>query len=414
MTINHIQTSKINPLAIEICSVLQKHEYQAYIVGGCVRDLLLDNIPKDWDITTNAKPEKVMELFPKHYPTGLQHGTITVAMGEGVENHFEITTFRVEGKYTDGRRPEEVSFVDNIIDDLARRDLTINAMAYDPISKILLDPFCGKQDLEDGIITAVGNANERFKEDGLRIMRAARFAARFGFKIDGGTLNAMTNNLHTLSLVSKERIKDELCKTLMTNNPSLGLKLLHDTGILVQICPILTPNSPTTHFIPRLDNCKGDLETRVACLYVNVQVPIVKEELINLKFSNGEIKRIIFLLNLFDEYDKFLKSLVAYGYRQFIAFIKNNTPDEWVHSLEQFTILSNAMNWHRGMEMLDSFKDEIVWARNEMQINGNDLIEIGIKPGPELKKLLDKCYDEILEYPKKNTRDKLLEYVRNI
>lgn len=404
--------NKINQKAIEICSILQKHNYQAYIVGGCVRDLLLNENPKDWDITTNAKPEKVLEIFPKTYTTGLKHGTITVSMGEGVENHFEVTTFRVEGKYLDGRRPEEVVFVNNIIDDLSRRDLTINAIAYDPISNVILDPFNGKKDIENRIIRAVGNANERFKEDGLRIMRAARFAARFHYEIDEFTLNAMKNNIDTLLKVSKERIKDELCKILMTNNPYYGMHLLESAGILQEIIPILKPNSPTTHFLKNLDFCNKHLETRVACLFVNVKHSLLKEQLASLKFSNSEIKSILFLSEMFEKIENFLKHTDKNNYKQFIAFVKNNSPYAWDLALTHFINLSEAIEHHIS-DKLSKFKDEIVWSRKELQINGNDLMELGIKPGPELKKILDKCYEEILIYPEKNTKEQLLKIIKD-
>lgn len=403
--------NKINPKAIEICSILQKHNYQAYIVGGCVRDLLLNENPKDWDITTDAKPEKVLEIFPKTYATGLKHGTITVSMGEGVENHFEVTTFRVEGKYLDGRRPEEVVFVNNIIDDLSRRDLTINAIAYDPISNVILDPFNGKKDIENRIIRAVGNANERFKEDGLRIMRAARFAARFHYEINEFTLNAMKNNIDTLLKVSKERIKDELCKILMTNNPYYGMHLLENAGILQEIIPILKPNSLTTHFLKNLDFCNKHLETRVACLFVNVKHSLLKEQLIALKFSNSEIKSILFLSEMFEKIETFLKYTNKINYKRFIAFVKNESPYAWDLALTHFINLSEAIEHHIS-DKLSRFKDEIVWSRKELQINGNDLMDLGIKPGPELKKILDKCYEEILIYPEKNTKEQLLKIIK--
>ena len=223
--------------AIEVCRVLQEHNYQSFIVGGCVRDLLLNKTPKDWDICTSASPQKVVELFKKTIPTGLQHGTVTVCIGEGIENHFEVTTFRIEGEYTDGRRPEEVFFVTEVEQDLARRDLTINAMAYDPINNKMVDPYNGLEDLKNEIIRAVGKPSLRFQEDGLRIMRVARFAARFGYAVDQLTFIGMEENLETLKKISKERIKDELCKTLMSPYSSYGLDLLLKSGVLNIICP---------------------------------------------------------------------------------------------------------------------------------------------------------------------------------
>src|SRR5271157_2107741 len=235
----HISPHLINSRAVEVCRILQKAEYQAFIVGGCVRDLILGQKPKDWDITTDATPKKIMELFPKNIPTGLQHGTVTVCMGEGVENHFEVTTFRIEGQYSDGRRPDEVFFVMDVNQDLARRDLTINAIAYDPLSHRFEDPFNGVSDLQQGLIKAVGDPLVRFQEDGLRIMRVARFAARFGYSVDGHTFEGMKQSLDTLKKVSKERINDELTKILMSENPSFGLQLLQGSGALDIACPLL-------------------------------------------------------------------------------------------------------------------------------------------------------------------------------
>jgi len=204
----YIAPHQIHPLAIEVCRVLNQHQYQAFIVGGCVRDLILGQKPKDWDITTDASPKRVVELFSKTIPTGLQHGTVTVCMGEGAENHFEVTTFRIEGEYSDGRRPDEVFFVMNVEQDLARRDLTINAIAYDPLSHRMVDPYGGVEDLKQGLIRAVGKPTVRFQEDGLRIMRVARFAARFGYRVDNHTFEGMKESLETLKKVSKERIND--------------------------------------------------------------------------------------------------------------------------------------------------------------------------------------------------------------
>ena len=315
----YIFRSQVNPQAVEVCRILSEAGYQAFIVGGCVRDLLLGVKPKDWDITTNATPEKVIELFPKTYPTGLQHGTVTISMGEGVGSHFEVTTFRVEGEYKDGRRPEEVFFVMNVEQDLSRRDLTINAIAYDPLTGKLIDPFDGIHDLKHKIIRAVGLADARFQEDGLRIMRVARFAARFGYEVDSETLHGMSNNLETLKKVSKERIKDELCKTLMTQQPALGLKLLQECGALSVACPFLASKPVYLYFSQYQDKCQGDLETRLAFLYANCLSQNVQEELTALKFSNKELKRILFLLELFDKVVDFVRTDNVKAYKNFMA-----------------------------------------------------------------------------------------------
>lgn len=402
----------INSQAIEICRILNKEGYQAFIVGGCVRDLLLGAIPKDYDICTDATPNKIIELFPKTIPTGLQHGTVTVVMGEGIQNHFEVTTFRIEGNYTDGRRPEEVFFVMHIEQDLARRDLTINSIAYDPITKRLVDPFNGIGDLQSGLLKAVGNADYRFKEDGLRIMRVARFAARFKYKVDENTLSAMSANLDTLNKISKERVKDELCKILMTDNQSYGIQLLEKCGALKIICPLLATD-PYMLFIPELDKCKGDLETRLAFLYGNMKSSESYNELLSLKFSNKELKRISFLLELLDRYMQFSDKSTVSAYKGFMAIIKNHAPDPWEDTLNQFKILIGAIGYKYGKD-LDKYKDEIVFSKREMQINGNDLLEAGIKSGPQIKTVLDTCYLEILRNPDNNNKEYLLKYCKTI
>lgn len=403
----------IHPLAIKACQILHEAGFQAFIVGGCVRDLLLGGIPKDWDITTDALPENVMSLFPKNYPTGLQHGTVTVALDEGLENHFEITTFRVEGQYKDGRRPEEVFFVKDIAQDLARRDLTINAMAYNPITEELIDPFDGISDLQNKLIKAVGNPVDRFTEDGLRIMRAARFAARFDYELEKETFNAMTLCLETLKMVSKERIKDELCKTLMTNNPKVGLDILVSTGALNIACPYLTELPVRMAMLDTQIVCEGNLETRVAFMYSNCgEIKPIEQELIDLKFSNKEVKQIMFLLDLQHRLIGLTKKWSRPAYREFLAHIKNQMGDAWEHTLKEFIKLIAPVGFARKNEFLQYHK-EIVLSKREMNIDGNDLISLGIKPSPQIKMILDLCYGEILHKPNNNTKEYLLDFVNH-
>lgn len=405
-----ISKININSNAIEVCRILQEYGYQSYIVGGCVRDLLLGIKPKDWDICTDAIPEKVMEIFPKHYPTGLQHGTITIAMGEGIENHFEITTFRVEGKYIDGRRPEEVFFVKNIEEDLSRRDLTINAIAYDPIADKIIDPFNGMQDLNQEIIRAVGIPSARFQEDGLRIMRVARFAARFGYQVEDKTLYGIKMSLETLNKVSKERISDELSKILMTSHPSCGLQILSENGALDIVSPLLSGRQ-----LPLLllqDKCQGELETRLAFLYNKLNISKIQEELTNLKFSNKEIKRVIFLHQLFERYCEIEYIDSSFSYRGFISAIKNLSLDPWEYTMEQLIIFAEAMG-KKPSSIFNKYKNEIVFSRKEMKISGEDLLQIGMVAGPKIKQVLDLCYKEIINIPKNNTKEYLINFARH-
>lgn len=409
-----ISPQSVNPKAFEVCRILSEAGYQAFIVGGCVRDILLGQIPKDWDITTDATPQKVMELFPKTYPTGLQHGTVTVSMGEGVKDHFEVTTFRIEGEYFDGRRPEQVFFVMHIEQDLARRDLTINAMAYDPIAHRLEDPFSGFEDLQNGIIRAVGKADARFREDGLRIMRVARFAARFGYKVDPETLDGMRRNIETLKKVSMERIRDELCKTLMTKNPFVGFQILQEANALFVACPILEIPY-CRHFLPAINGCQGELETRIAFLYCNVATEVAKKELLNLKFSSKEMQRITFLLSLLDVFSKDNKQSAfksISSYKSFMALVKNHSPDPWEHTLEQFIQLTEAIGYPTR-HMFSEYVNIVVPSKKELQINGNDLLEMGVEKGPKIKEFLDKCYLEILRSPENNIKEFLIEFCKS-
>lgn len=401
----------INPQAIEVCRIIHEAGYEAYIVGGCVRDLLLGVKPKDWDITTNANPQTIMQLFPKNYPTGLQHGTVTVAMGEGVENHFEVTTFRIEGEYTDGRRPEEVFFVMNVEEDLARRDLTINAIAYDPLSGRIVDPFGGQEDLQNQIIKAVGTPEARFQEDGLRIMRVARFAARFNYRVDDATWQGMVKSLDTLKKVSKERLRDELCKTLMTTFPSYGLRILLESGALAIVCPYLASKPVFTEFMVDIDKCLAELETKVAFLYGNcTPKETVIKELRDLKFSNNELKKISFLLELLDKYAE-VQSVAAY--KGFMAALINHSPVPWEEALEQFILLTEAIGLGSRAH-LAKYKSVIILPRKEMKINGDDLLLMGIKPGPQIKYILNECYLEILKDPKNNNEAYLLSFAAGV
>jgi tRNA nucleotidyltransferase (CCA-adding enzyme) len=439
MELLHINSEKIHPGAIFICQKLSKVGYQAFLVGGCVRDLLLEQIPKDWDICTDAPPTDVIKIFdhtplyyqkeyekrdqifpktdpsvqevinsfPRTIPTGLKHGTVTVCVGEGIENHFEVTTFRVEGQYLDGRRPEEVKFVQNVEEDLARRDFTINAMAYDPIGNNLIDPFNGCQDLKSQIIKTVGDPNARFQEDGLRIMRAARFAARLGYRVYLDTLGAMQANLEILKLVSRERVKDELWKILATPKPSIGLNLLRQCGILQQIekewflLPVNTIMD--TDFIPI-----AEVETKFAVLCGNFAAHTLQRIGQELKLSNQEFKKIKFLLEALDQFAVYLRQQNAHQARLFLAFVKNSGPD--INSLKEFLLFSDAIGLE-AREDLEKYQDEIVWARSEMQLNGDDLIQLGVPPGPRMKEYLDDCYREILRMPQHNTKEFLLKFI---
>ena len=215
-----------------ILQILEKAGFEAYVVGGCVRDSILGRTPNDWDITTSATPQQVKELFHRTVDTGLQHGTVTVVIDK---EGFEVTTYRVDGEYEDGRHPKEVTFTASLEEDLKRRDFTINAMAYNP-TEGLVDLFGGMQDIENKIIRCVGDPLERFTEDALRIMRAVRFSAQLGFEIEEETKKALTVMAPNLVHVSAERIQVELVKLLMSPHPDY-LRTAYEAGITRQFLP---------------------------------------------------------------------------------------------------------------------------------------------------------------------------------
>lgn len=223
-----------------VCEQLRAAGHQAVTVGGAVRDALLGRVPGDWDVATSATPAQVMALFRRTIPTGVQHGTVTVLMGHGeARMAVEVTTFRGEGAYSDARRPDSVTFGVPLREDLARRDFVINAIAYDPVDRALVDPFGGQADLARRQVRAVGAASERFAEDGLRVMRAVRFAAVLGFELDADTEAAIPGALSALARVSQERVRVELFKMLDAPSPSRGLVIARRTGVLASILPEL-------------------------------------------------------------------------------------------------------------------------------------------------------------------------------
>ena len=235
--------------AVDIIETLETAGYEAYVVGGCVRDMILGREPKDWDITTSAKPEEVKSLFRRTIDTGIEHGTVTVMVGK---IGYEVTTYRMDGKYADHRHPDEVIFTPSLEEDLKRRDFTINAMAYNPKTG-LVDLYGGKEDIRDHIIRAVGNPEERFDEDALRMLRGVRFAGQLGFDIEDKTLAAISEKASTITYTSAERIQVELVKLLTSAHPE-KIRIAYETGL-------------TKHFLPEFDEMMQTEQNNINHLY---------------------------------------------------------------------------------------------------------------------------------------------------
>lgn len=405
-TVPLINSQKINPNALEVCRKLQEEGFKAYIVGGCVRDLILELEPKDWDITTNALPEQIMQMFSKTVPTGLQHGTVTVILnGESLE----VTTFRTEGMYSDGRRPDKVEFVESLEEDLSRRDLTINAIALDPVSMELSDPFGGVQDLKNRNIKAVGDPTLRFNEDGLRILRVARFAARFGYTVDSNTVIGMRISKNNLASVSKERIKDELTKILKTS-PQIGINLLINTDTIQFVSERLNKHVITgalRHMLPLIEKYQGEWETKLALLFFPSTNEEIESALRELTFSNTEIKKVIYLNSNIEKYYQHYQKEPFGQIKKFIAHLKNTAINE--SSYEEFTKYCHALDC-RFCDDHIALMNIYIPLRKELKINGNDLLAAGFSPGPSIKKALEAAYTLIVESPKLNEKEALLEF----
>src|SRR5450631_14458 len=272
---------------VRVCQRLRAQGHAAFVVGGSVRDIIIGRPPGDFDVATSAHPEETLRLFGNRYaiPTGMQHGTITVLAGESpAQRHVEVTTFRGEGVYLDGRRPSTVTFSATLEEDLARRDFTMNAIAYDPEAGDLHDPFAGQGDIARALVRAVGDPILRFTEDGLRPMRAVRQATQLGFSLDSCTQAAIPKTLDSFRKVSAERIRDELGKLLLSPMPSTGIELMRVTGLLAEVLPELLPmvdcvqnhfhkHDVYRHTLATLDATPPDFILRLAALLHDVGKP---------------------------------------------------------------------------------------------------------------------------------------------
>lgn len=400
-------TIRMDEGAAELLDTLHRAGYAAYVVGGCVRDSLLGLTPHDWDLCTSALPQQVMELFgaQRCIPTGLQHGTVTVKQSGAL---YEITTFRTEGTYTDGRHPDEVHFVPDVREDLARRDLTINAMAYNE-KEGLVDPFGGQADLQSGIVRAVGVPRQRFTEDALRILRLYRFAARFGFAIDPPTAQAAQELCAHLDCVSVERIEEELAKLLSAPAPAAYL----DEKILGVVLPELSPEALAAAK-PVVDACPAGAENlpiRLAALLYSLGEDGIRRTLRRLRCSNALIEEAAVLVR--EAVPGVPVSLNIYARR---LLGKYN-----LCTVQRIAALGTALQPERAAdfaalselaEQLDA--DGVCCRVSQLAVNGRDLMAAGVPAGPGIRKVLEALLDGVIreEYP--NERQALLAAVQQL
>ena len=425
-----------------IIHTLQEHGYEAYAVGGCVRDSVLGREPEDWDITTSALPEETKALFRRTFDTGIEHGTVTVLLDkEGVE----VTTYRIDGKYEDSRHPKEVKFTRNLREDLLRRDFTINAMAYNDKDG-LIDIFGGMEDLNAGVIRCVGNAVERFSEDALRILRGVRFAAQLGFTIEEATEEGMRKLAPTLQNISAERIQAELVKMLVSPRPDM-LRTAYDLGITKEFLPefdrLMVTEQETPHHmynvgehtLHALMNIRADKVLRLTMLLHDMGKPdyktvdadgvahfkkhalkseeIARTVLRRLKFDNDTIHKVTKLV-LYHDYRmpatarNVRRAMNKIGKELFPLYLEVRRADMLAQSdylrEEKLRNIDETAELYR--EILQ--KGQCVTLK-ELAVTGSDLIAAGMKPGKELGRILEYFLEVVMEEPDRNTKEELLK-----
>jgi len=427
--------------------VLEDQKFEIYIVGGAVRDLLLGKSPVDIDLATNATPEQVQKLFPKTVPTGIKHGTITVLSRE---HPVEVTTFRSDGNYSDNRRPDQVVFVSSIEEDLSRRDFTVNAIAYNFTNNCIIDPYNGVADLESLIIRAVGDPADRFKEDALRVLRAIRFAVCLGFSIERETYKALETHGYLLAKVSKERIRDEFSKILVSQDPVNGLLDLKALNLMQYIVPelILTYDFDQhnknhskdifSHIISTVQATKPELVLRLSALFHDIGKPltftvddtgghfyghhligeeVTKHRLKALKYDNKIVDTVALLVR---EHMSRFPNVRGKSVKKLLNRVGVDNIS-YLIELQRADILGHGnKRLMEDLHKLFELETEIQRVLNEKEpfgikdlaVNGNDLKEIGIPESSVMGNILRFLLEEVLEHPEKNNKDKLMDLAK--
>lgn len=432
---------QLPPKVNQIMQTLQANGFEAYAVGGCVRDSILGRKPDDWDITTSATPQETKQLFQKTFDTGIEHGTITVLLGKDA---YEVTTYRVDGKYEDSRHPSEVTFTRSLKEDLLRRDFTMNAMAYND-KEGLVDIFGGMDDLQNRCIRCVGNAEERFREDALRILRAVRFAAQLDFEVEEETKQGIRRLAPTLANISAERIQVELVKMLVSPNPGL-LRMAYELGITQVILPEFDVMMQTTqetphhcysvgeHTLRAVELVRAEKALRLTMLLHDVAKPkmktvddkgrahfkkhdlegtqMAKAILRRLKFDNDTINKVTKLVAYHDYRMEAEPRLV----RRAMNRIGEDLFAEYLEVRMADTLAQSAYQREEKLQNLQDIRscyEEIMENKQcvslkELAVTGSDLIADGMMPGKEIGHVLNLLLEQVLEKPELNDKETLL------
>lgn len=401
-----------------IINTIKSHGHQAYAVGGCVRDSIMGLTPNDWDITTSALPSDIKEYFNKTIDTGIEHGTVTVMLHNV---GYEVTTYRIDGEYKDGRHPSSVEFSDRLTDDLCRRDFTINAMAYNNVTG-LVDEYGGIDDINNRIIKCVGNPIERFTEDALRMMRAIRFSAQLGFTIEPDTFKAIEKLNRNIDKVSMERVCVELKKTLLSDNPDY-CSLYATTGLFNNILPVIADNLTGRYAKKLLLTCKytdNELPLRLAAILFVCSPDEARTALRNLRMDNKTIDTVVKILTYtplhIDETEPAVReALHQCGRDIFMLVIRLQRAS--IKASEEITFISNPAKYNH-LNKLQRMADDILergdcFTIKDLDITGVDLIEYGLK-GAEISNTLNTLLDIVIENPKLNDKATLIALLDNL
>jgi tRNA nucleotidyltransferase (CCA-adding enzyme) len=442
-----VQPGSIPRAVIALCERVRAGGFKAWVVGGCLRDTLLGRAAKDWDLATSAMPQDLMRLFKRVVPTGLAHGTVTVLWDDVP---YELTTLRGEGAYSDSRRPDEVFFVKDIEEDLARRDFTVNAMAYDPLADRLIDPFGGIADLERQVLRTVGLARDRFSEDGLRVLRAARFVATLGFVLEDATAAAIPQALSAFEKVSKERVRDEWLRTMQAPQPSRAFEVMRDTGLLGVSCPELMEQvgceqnsyhafDVWKHSMACLDASPPEPLQRMAALLHDLGKPRTRElsektrdytfyghEVVGAdladawlrkyRFSNDERSRIVHLVR---------HHLICYSSEWTDAAVRRFVRRIGPEHVRELLVLGRADALAKGrpvqleLAALDELEARIAqssqgaaFGTKDLAISGHDVMQkLDAPPGRVVGQVLERLLERVLDDPSLNERAALLALV---